>query len=90
MNNNLENTIAATASNELIVAHEKPESQKSAPGIERLYCSRRDACLRWGIGSTSLDSLLRAGSIRSIKFGVKRLVDVASGDAHFSSLSIKN
>nr|WP_281722999.1 hypothetical protein [Nitrosomonas nitrosa] len=63
---------------------------ETAQPCERVYISKADGCVRWGIGQTTLGSLLRAGKIRSVKLGTRRLIEVADGDAWFSKLSNSN
>ena len=53
---------------------------------ERLLCSIPDAIVRTGLGRSFLYERLADGSIRSVKAGRRRLVDVASLNAWVASL----
>jgi excisionase family DNA binding protein len=54
--------------------------------METLLCSIPDALARTGLGRSFLYERLADGSIRSVKAGKRRLVDVASLTAWAASL----
>jgi hypothetical protein len=65
-------------------------TQSAQTEVDRVYISKADGCVRWGVGQTTLAALLRSGKIRSVKLGSRRLIEVRSGDLLFSSLPNSN
>ena len=58
--------------------------RKSDPAA--LYGTYPEACARYGLGETTIRSLIREAKIRGITVGKRALVDFRSADEYFASL----
>ena len=54
--------------------------------IAALYGTYGEAGARYGLGETTIRSLIRAGKIRGITVGKRALIDFRSGDEYFANL----
>ena len=61
-----------------------PEDQRSP--YDRIRISIRGGCVRWDVSRSRLYDVLGQGLVKSYKDGRRTLIDVASGDAYFTSM----
>ena len=64
----------------------KPPTPDAAPGVEPRLVSINDAAAMLGVGRDTIYKLLKSGKLRSLKFGSRHVVVVASIDALLAAM----